>query len=905
MPWPLSQEYNEAIQTPASSFADPELRNGQPVTNPLMGMPTPRSGNFADVYEFVGASGAKWAVKCFTREIPGLQERYSEISKHLMHIELPFMVDFKYLEKGIRIRGKWDPILKMQWVEGFLLNEFVRNNLDKPALLEGLGQIWVRMAKRLREANMAHADLQHGNVLLVPGRKEGSLAVKLIDYDGMWVPALANMKANEVGHPAYQHPQRLQLSTYSAEVDRLPLLAITCALRSLAVGGKSLWDRYDNGDNLLFREADLKAPDKSALFKELQDRSDLQGRTLVQELHKALRLPLEDTPAIDALLPETKTASVSAGPTTVTPAEPAITSKPSGDFDAAGTPDPKRGEKVQGRGIPLWALVAGGGAAAALVATILGAVVLMGFLLRDDSKNPIVHAKGPPQKDGAQKAKDAKKTNGDEKTDGAKKTDKEPDLDPKKEEPNKEKPKFTVGKATALRIPLNGIGNSSFVDPISFGPDWLGFNGMRDRKDWLAQGAFARLATKSCLAYPPIPVTTYVFETELEILHPEKGLRLCLGDPWSAVHLNAYWNKERKMVGTTLARWRYGGWVWSGGHDISVGQRVVLKWVVIEGRHALFFAQDRFILTAEDAWPADLCLRIWSEDPDSAILHQCSFRPVRVEDLKPFGGIMPQPMLKLNPEETANRIQGITAGLKVEAKAGERFLVETTQTPMSWIPPGEFDMGPAKSDENIRHRVRLTRGFWIGQFEVTQKEFTAVMGYNPSRIQGSPYLPVDWVTWKEARVFCRKLSDAEQKNGRIPDGYAYRLPTEAEWEYACRAGSESDYSLTLNNIWSRERSSRRPHEVGEKPANNWGLFDTHGNAQEWCLDAWYEYPRNAKDVSVDPFHPGRPETSEFIIRGGAWWMGEGECTSFWRERNHSSPAAGYRGFRMVLGPRMD
>src|SRR5689334_21988577 len=136
MAWPLSQDYNEAIQNPATSFIDPELRGGQPVTN-AMGMPMPRSGNFADVYEFEGASGSKWAIKCFTREIPGLRERYGEISEHLGAARLPFMVDFQYLQQGLRIRGSWYPVLKMQWVEGFLFNEFVRNNLDKPALLEG------------------------------------------------------------------------------------------------------------------------------------------------------------------------------------------------------------------------------------------------------------------------------------------------------------------------------------------------------------------------------------------------------------------------------------------------------------------------------------------------------------------------------------------------------------------------------------------------------------------------------------------------------------------------------------------------------------------------------------------------------------------------------------------------
>src|SRR4051812_33378973 len=112
MPWPQSQDYNEAIQSPDSSFADPELRAGQAVTNAL-GMPLPRSGNFADVYEFVGGSGAKWAVKCFTREVAGLRERYAEISKHLAQAGLPFTVDFVYLDKGIRVRGQWYPVLKM------------------------------------------------------------------------------------------------------------------------------------------------------------------------------------------------------------------------------------------------------------------------------------------------------------------------------------------------------------------------------------------------------------------------------------------------------------------------------------------------------------------------------------------------------------------------------------------------------------------------------------------------------------------------------------------------------------------------------------------------------------------------------------------------------------------------
>src|SRR5205807_9983805 len=133
-----------------------------------MGLPVPCSGNFADVYAVVTPQRT-WAVKCFTREIPSLRERYIEISKYLAQNPLPFMVEFRFLDQGIRVRGQWYPVLKMEWVEGFTLNQFVRENLDKPNLLDALLQIWMRMAKRLREAGLAHADLQHGNVLLVPG----------------------------------------------------------------------------------------------------------------------------------------------------------------------------------------------------------------------------------------------------------------------------------------------------------------------------------------------------------------------------------------------------------------------------------------------------------------------------------------------------------------------------------------------------------------------------------------------------------------------------------------------------------------------------------------------------------------------------------------------------------------
>jgi hypothetical protein len=301
MLWPLSQDYNEAVQSPARNFADPDLRTGQAVTNAL-GIPMPCSGNFADVYQVRCPDGTRWAVKCFTRGAPGLRERYQQISSHLAWARLPFTVDFAYLEDGIRVAGKWYPVLKMQWVEGLTLNQFVRQYADKPAMLEALLRVWSRMAKLLRAAGTAHCDLQHGNVLLVPGATANSLALKLIDYDGMFVPALDGSPPGELGHPSYQHPQRLHEGTYSLEVDRFPLLVVATALTALKVGGRALWEKYDDGDNLLFRQPDFETTSKSPLFYELLNLDDFTVRFFTENLIEAARKPLDQTPLLEDLL---------------------------------------------------------------------------------------------------------------------------------------------------------------------------------------------------------------------------------------------------------------------------------------------------------------------------------------------------------------------------------------------------------------------------------------------------------------------------------------------------------------------------------------------------------------------------------------------------------------------------
>src|SRR4051794_24283248 len=126
MAWPQATDYNEALQTPALCFRDADLRQAEAAED-VLGLPRARSGNFADVYELRDASiGQTWAVKCFTREVHNLHERYRAISEHLGQAQLSFMVQFAYLDEGVRVRGDWFPVVKMRWVEGLTLNEFAR-----------------------------------------------------------------------------------------------------------------------------------------------------------------------------------------------------------------------------------------------------------------------------------------------------------------------------------------------------------------------------------------------------------------------------------------------------------------------------------------------------------------------------------------------------------------------------------------------------------------------------------------------------------------------------------------------------------------------------------------------------------------------------------------------------------
>jgi formylglycine-generating enzyme required for sulfatase activity len=192
------------------------------------------------------------------------------------------------------------------------------------------------------------------------------------------------------------------------------------------------------------------------------------------------------------------------------------------------------------------------------------------------------------------------------------------------------------------------------------------------------------------------------------------------------------------------------------------------------------------------------------------------------------------------------------------------------------IPAGEFLMGSPDSDEDAdddekpQHRVRITQPFYLGATPVTQGQYRAVTDANPSHFQGSDDRPVEQISWEEARVFCDKLNTLE---GPRLGSERYRLPTEAEWEYACRAGSTARFSFgddaagLGDYAWFSGNSGGQTHPVGQKRPNAWGLYDMHGNVWEWCED-WYEANYYANSPGADP--PGPSGASDRVIRGVCW-----------------------------------
>jgi formylglycine-generating enzyme required for sulfatase activity len=229
------------------------------------------------------------------------------------------------------------------------------------------------------------------------------------------------------------------------------------------------------------------------------------------------------------------------------------------------------------------------------------------------------------------------------------------------------------------------------------------------------------------------------------------------------------------------------------------------------------------------------------------------------------------------------------------------------------IPAGQFIMGSPvteaghEADEWPRTTVILAADFWMSIYEITQAQYRNIMGTNPSWFSTYNTLPVEQVSWDEASEFCHRLTEHEDQAGRLPAGYAYRLPTEAEWEYAARAGSTNQFSYgddpgyakISDYAWDKYSSFGTTHAVGTKKPNGWGLYDLSGNVLEWCLDWYGDYPGGQVR------NPTGPAEGDFrVMRGGSFYDTGEFCRPAFRLYDWTDDRFYNVGFRVVLAQKV-
>jgi hypothetical protein len=289
--WPTPQDYNEAVQSPAFCFNDPELKSGVTELNEF-GLPRPISGGFASVYH-VRKEAREFAVRCFLSRVSNLQFRYEAIMAELHEHPAPWAVPCEFIPQGMLVGTTWFPVLKMEWIKGDTLGAWIEKYVQDADKLQGLRARFRELVFGLKQQGVAHGDLQPANILVMADD-----TLRLVDYDGMFVPSLAGTRASELGHKNFQHPER-NAENFDGDLDHFAAWLIDTALQILLLD-PALWDQLNCGDDaLLFRSADLNDPDHSYTFSVLEAHQDPEVVRLARLVRTLARGPLHAVPALD------------------------------------------------------------------------------------------------------------------------------------------------------------------------------------------------------------------------------------------------------------------------------------------------------------------------------------------------------------------------------------------------------------------------------------------------------------------------------------------------------------------------------------------------------------------------------------------------------------------------------
>ena len=290
MSYPTLEQYNEALQYPQVSLLDTELKSGSVALTGL-GLPLALCGGFALTYT-VTTGGKKYAVRCFHKQSNLLEKRYSSISNKLNQLRSQYFLDFEFQTQGIRISGNSYPVVKMAWATGTTLGEFLETNHQNKVSINQLQTSLLNISGFLEKQNIAHGDIQPGNVMVA----NNGQAIQLIDYDGIFVDDLKSLGSAELGHRNFQHPSR-NTNSWDNKLDRFSFISIGLSLKALKAYPE-LWGKtQSDGDSFLFKANDFAEPSQSTIFSLLYSKSDLADDA--KNLAAICKAPFDKIPSLE------------------------------------------------------------------------------------------------------------------------------------------------------------------------------------------------------------------------------------------------------------------------------------------------------------------------------------------------------------------------------------------------------------------------------------------------------------------------------------------------------------------------------------------------------------------------------------------------------------------------------
>ena len=937
--WPSLVDYNDAIQSPAVNLRDPELAEAEVATDPL-GLPAVASGNFASVYR-LNRGEESWAVKCFFRNIPERHDRYRKISEAVQQTNVPYLIPCDYQPEGIYIASQWFPILRMPWVEGLHLNQFVAQHLGRPDVLTNVARAWVSMLRGLRATSIAHGDLQHGNVLIVANR------LRLVDYDGMYVPALEGATSIEEGHPEYQHPRRG--GAFGPDLDRFSALVVYTALRALAYEPE-LWDAHDQGENLLFRCADYKGPSESKLFQDLLQLPHEEVRVLSHRVLAACQGDLDDTPDLldvakpgGVSVPDRRSPTVlpawldqvssrrapepppvvmlqaaPSAPDTREPTPPEAPEPPVAPAEAPPAPVEAGSEPAEvvplspadseerPEAIPLppeatgelralasllsqakkaawrarWGWPVGGGVALATwaCASFVGARVfgsfvdspeerlvacaitvmaplLVSLLILRGCKTRIRRAKNEAPELETQATRDA-----------AAFAAAYPDLvrevfasnpgllldrkavslalaQAKSQPPvlSVLTPDLDLGdvapggrRRQKLRLANGGGGKLTGTVAVESEADWLRLGGRRESRAIRGNSIACTIVAHGALMTPD-----EVSRASVHVITNggQSEVRVC------ARGVSALEGPLRKHRGVIVS--------------LACLILVAATLFVVVLKVNPFKWQEKAVQAVQGLFHA-------GSDSADAKLEREARRLLRDAGEHSEGWEWDEAtgcLEKLEREYGATKFysehEAQIAEVLATVKRWSAFKVPSETTDQYGNPvveregrrdpgtrcPYEIWLDDPRIELVLIPKGRTTKPFYLAKYELTQRQWERLMQSKPweseAWAQKGDRYPALSISWQDCQACVKKLNDER--------GLCLRLPTQAEWECACRAGATTrfcfgddayrldDYAWFRDNAWSVD-GERYAHPVGRKRPNAWGLYDMHGNVSEWCQD---------------------------------------------------------------------